>query len=1006
MYDIIEKKEMGERIVSQGESVKFAFDLPLDKSKSYKLNVVGEVDIDYILRFEEVLPFYYRKTDDSIKFIDGKKVLTYTARNLTKERTAYAMIKDVSAGEYTLSIRSKVKGLNSEFTLTAEVYYGANNTRYYYEKADETVTLALKESEDFTDDAVGFSVKEHAAFIMIKIEATGFTGEAELYAPGLFGGDGKNLCPDFDYLPDNINDFKWVCEGFSVLEKPKYKISLNGKVFYDGIIMDRLERFAGFSLNVPDELVSDGENEFEIYYYTDNVKPYRIKEVRLISAPRGFEPLGVKKQLALNEPFGVFCYSESDEITAEESEYYEYKGFTRVSGNYGVMRFVAKKCGVNVPVTVNGKTVTVSAITESLQKGIITGTGDFIYVSQNIDEFAEYLYWYLTKNVGDLLTFRCVYHWCGDEQVNLGFWRAAEELLSMLGIYFSMMRDGRELNGVNVTPPDEFFKTEYYLGSQTHERDGAFTYWAQEIKQSNELYYHALSRKIKYNGIYGKRSPVYAKNGTPYLYYAPDKAENVKDAYENLKENLRLTGIDGATRHTGVTPFFRTFYEAGYKWLGYESMYGPHELLLGALRGATESFNGKGSGTHLALQWSTVPADDEKHFIRYGLSLYLSYMHGATEINTEEGLWRIENPYEDYDRYSHACFAHTERQTKFNDFIKSHKRRGKLKTDIAMIIGKYDGMDAFSTPCVYGQKKWKVSKPEKSWDLLKTFYPESDINAIYYYITKDVKNGIPEKYRKIMEVRKGLYLDFIEYRQVGFYTNTPYGVIDIIPVDDGKFSDYKFLFFTGWNTATESQLEKLCEFVENGGTLLLSKPHLYDTVIREDALRGAASVIDSPLREKLLSYRGTGRVIYFDRDAYPADYAEEYSAVIRKFAQKYASPYIRDTKNVSFTEYETQDGARVYYLLNIDWWDENPAEYTLTLGKKAYKKLLFGNDPLVVTVKDGVAIYTDNLYADVEKIENGFATLTGYGETAVHIITENGERIKTVLLDGKNEIKI
>ena len=177
MYDIIERKEMRERIVSQGESVKFAFDSPLDKSKSYKLNVVGEVDIDYILRFEEVLPFYYRKTDDSIKFIDGKKVLTYTARNLTKERTAYAMIKDVSAGEYTLSIRSKVKGLNSEFTLTAEVYYGANNTRYYYEKADETVTLALKESEDFTDDAVGFSVKEHAAFIMIKIEATGFTGD-------------------------------------------------------------------------------------------------------------------------------------------------------------------------------------------------------------------------------------------------------------------------------------------------------------------------------------------------------------------------------------------------------------------------------------------------------------------------------------------------------------------------------------------------------------------------------------------------------------------------------------------------------------------------------------------------------------------------------------------------------------------------------------------------------------------------------------------------------------
>ena len=146
------------------------------------------------------------------------------------------------------------------------------------------------------------------------------------------------------------------------------------------------------------------------------------------------------------------------------------------------------------------------------------------------------------------------------------------------------------------------------------------------------MYYHILSRKIEFNGIYGKRSPVYSKTGMPYLYYAPDKADNVKEAYENFKENIRLTVIDGAKRHTGVTTFFRTFYEAGYDWVGYESMYGPHELMLGVLRGTAKSFDKDNFGTHLALQWSTVPTDDEKHYIRYGLSLYLSYMHGAKEI--------------------------------------------------------------------------------------------------------------------------------------------------------------------------------------------------------------------------------------------------------------------------------------------------------------------------------------------------------------------------------------
>ena len=1004
MFDIIEKKETGERLLAQGESFKFEFDEQLKKGEGYKLNVVGEVAVDYFLRYEGVLPFYYRKTDDSIKFIDGKKALTYIARNLTKERVAYAMIKDLPVDEYTLSIISKIQNLKSEFVLTAEFYYGENNTRYYYEKADKTVKVSLRESNEFVVSQIRFKTDAHAAFVMIKIDATDFTGNAEIFAPELISSNGKNLCPDFDYLPGNVTDFKWVCEGFSVFEKPKYRISLNGKIFFDGQITDRLERFAGFSLNVPQRLISEEKNEFEIYYYSDNVKPYRIKEIRLVSAPCGFEPLGVKRRLEVNEPFGIFVYSEHDEIKVEKSEYFEYEKFRRISGNYGVMRFVAKKIGENIPVIINGKPITIAAITESLQKDIITGTGDFIYVAQNTDEFAEYLTWYLNENIGNLLTFRCVYHWGGDSEINLDFWRAAEEFLSELGIYFSMMRDGRELNGVNITPPDDFFKTKYYLGSQTHERDGAFTYWDQQIKESDELYYHALSRKIKYNGIYGKRSPVYAKDGTPYLYYAPDKAETVREAYENLKQNLRLTGVDGAKRHTGVTPFFRTFYEAGYQWLGYESMYGPHELMLGALRGASNAYEKKGFGTHLALQWSTVPTNDEKHFIRYGLSLYLSYMHGATEINTEEGLWRIENPYADFDRYSYACKGHTKWQSKFNEFVQTHKRRGRIKTNIAMIIGNYDGMDAFSTPCVYGQKKWKVSDPEKSWNLLKTFYPESDINAIYYYITEDPENGVPEKDKKLMEVRKGLYKDVIGYKQVGFYTNTPYGVIDVIPANKGKFEDYKFLFFTGWNTATEDLLEKLCRYVKNGGTLLLAKPHLYDTVMREEALGGTAKVISCPMVEKLLSYRSVGRVIYFDKDEYPINYAQEYAKVIRKYAEKYASMFIRDTKNLSYTEYETEDGMRVFYLLNVNWWNDESAEYVFTINGNSYEKKLYGNDPLIITVKNNVAVYTDNLYADVENIENDVVYLSGYGQTVVHVIAADGEKIKDVYLNGKAKI--
>ena len=161
-----------------------------------------------------------------------------------------------------------------------------------------------------------------------------------------------------------------------------------------------------------------------------------------------------------------------------------------------------------------------------------------------------------------------------------------------------------------------------------------------------------------------------------------------------------------------------------------------------------------------------------------------------------------------------------------------------------------------------------------------------------------------------------------------------------------------------------------------------------------------------PFAEKLLSYRETGRVIYFDKDAYPADYEKEYSEIIREYAEKYRSPYIGETENLSYTEYETEDGTEIFYLLNIDWWDDAPAKYTLTINVKNYKKQIFGNDPLVLTVKDGVCVYTDNLFADVERIENGAITVIGFGKTAVHILTEKEEKVVNLNLNGQGEIKI
>ena len=374
------------------------------------------------------------------------------------------------------------------------------------------------------------------------------------------------------------------------------------------------------------------------------------------------EILGVAPTQTVGKAFGVLCYfPESCAYTVETGDSLSFLGSGFAQKGVSVLKFMptASSEKTSISLSACGKTRQRTVrIFEKSEGAVITGSGDFIYIPQEEEAFYEYLAWYLNADIGDMFTFRSCYRWGGSAEADPAFWKKAVSLLQDLGIYYALMTDGRELNGVNANPEPEIMQSEYFLGEQTHERDGAFTYWVQDADEYEALFYHLLSRKLERNGIYGKYSPVYNKQGVARIYYAEDEAETVKQAYENLVENLRRTAADGATRHTGVTPLFGAFYEAGYQWQGLESMYGNHEILFGALRGMSRSVGQSSFGAHLALQWASVPCDDKAHALRYALSLQESYMHGVTQINTEEGLWNIENPFEGFDRFSRACKMH------------------------------------------------------------------------------------------------------------------------------------------------------------------------------------------------------------------------------------------------------------------------------------------------------------------------------------------------------------
>ena len=170
------------------------------------------------------------------------------------------------------------------------------------------------------------------------------------------------------------------------------------------------------------------------------------------------------------------------------------------------------------------------------------------------------------------------------------------------------------------------------------------------------------------------------QNGRHTVNGAPDVPMDMEAASNAVVSLFRLNA-ELYPRHTGPSTLFKYFYQAGFKWTGAELMYGPHELIIAAMRGASTCYGNGPIGSHLAVQWSTTPHDTQERFRRYWLSLFICYMQGVDEINTEEGLWHLEEYYQHYHRFSSACVGHLQQQQAFYRYVLSHSRTGTFRSD-------------------------------------------------------------------------------------------------------------------------------------------------------------------------------------------------------------------------------------------------------------------------------------------------------------------------------------
>ena len=997
--------------LSKGQGYTVNLEDGVDLQYNYKLRVKGEIDVPLYTRTEEVFPLYYRRLKDSVQLNEGEEALVFSSFNYAYERSAYCMIREEfpvgQQGIFFFHLLNKIHGGN--FFVRLEVYYGEKKTRYYYEECDESYDFVIENGQETFSSGIQFN--KEVDFIMLKVSAIDIDGEAYFYTPSLLMA-GKEYIPSFTSFRGDCPN--WIGEGFSRTEKQHFIVKVNEQIVFDGIKIEAQQHLSGVEFIIPDGILKQSNNVLSIEYGTDNTVDYLISEVMLITMPKTFEILGVSTHQRLNRTFGVLVYNPSnDTIAVQDNEHVSFVDETKLDNSISVLRFLPIKTGrdVNVSLQVNGKTYTFSLDRICVDMGdkIITGTGDFIYVEQDIQLFYEYLAWYLNNNIGNLLTFRCAYRWGRTEECNDKFWEQALKLLSLLGIYYSLMIDGRELNGLNATPDKSVFEGKYFLGEQTHEWDGSFLYKAQRLNDEEDFFNQLCSRKITKYGIQGKKSPIYDKNGVPCFAYASDSANNMQEAYNGLLNGLKDTQSDGATRHTGVTPHFNTLFDAGYDWVGYESLYNSHEILLGAIRGMCKERDKIGFGTHTALQWSTIPANDEKHALRYKISLNMGYMHGATEINTEEGLWTIEQPFVPYDRFSDECIAHRNMQEQFNKYVQTHSRIGKPVHKIAYVLGNLDGMACFSMNSVYGMagEEWKVNTPEKSWEALHTFFPQATLGAVYCYVGKGGEKGISKEIKELFKMCPESYADIFDYQSLGLFSSTPYGSIDVISGESSTMKEYDLLFFGGWNTCTHKQLELLIDYLKCGKTLVLAKPHLFDSVDRKEVLGGNASIIEDELVQELLAFQEKGNLIYFDREDYPSVYLEEYSKAIKPLAIKAKSNIIDGVDNVSYVEYDMPDGNKRFYLQNIAWWNELPATLSINVEQVNYQIAIsdFEIKSMFVSNDNTIAIYQNDNDTEL-LLDEETVVITGYGVADLFIYTKNGCTNKKIEINGEKRLLI
>lgn len=1038
--------------IKPGESRTLTFD-GTGRTGADRLFFTGETALFYQWKDEPDYPMLYRKIDDALSTAaaqDAQYALDLSGEGEDYPRIAYhrpawpprlsylGLVGYTDVWQMGLSVRAEGLTIDAGGYLrfVCEVRYRRDGVDKNDLRAapDELFAIDIP-SGDYPyrrlEKTVQFDARRAASVALI-LEGERYRGRVYCEAPAFLSENGYNVLPDFAPYAGERPQFTWIGQNLSRKEWPAFEVTLNGQCVHRGEIFERCHRQSEWEVPLPPGAVQPGENTLTMRLISDyrDALAYDLGEVGLVDHGDGFV-IAVPEIVTAGQPFAVLVRGGKEvSFVSADGRIRALSISCPAGAGLAALRFVCDVPGENLRFSLarGGVTeeCTVRRCVVRAEDGVVTGSSDIIYVRQDRRAFDDFLSFYFSNHLGNMLTVRQTYRWAGTRSLNERLWRDTARLLNEAGVAYAHMLDGRELPGADQNPTEEMLAGDGFLGRQTHERDGAVSYWGLNDltgRTCDEMWYDLWERMARRHedrmgGTNTGENHVY-RGGRHWLYRDMSLPDDMEAVAKDTVRRLALTR-GAATRHTGPSVLFKYFYQAGYRFTGAETMYGPHEIIAAALRGASALYGGK-RGAHLAVQWSTTPHNTAGRYRRYRLALFVAYLQGLDEINTEEGFLHLEEYFAHFHRFSDACRAHTAEQANFYRFVASHSRTGQFRTPVGFLSGRYDGWTCFVRAHTWGRPSFGFGDPEKAWDILRVFYPRSVEDALY-------RHGCPED------------------KSIGFYSGTPQGNVDILPIEGTDFSRYRLLVAPGYNKALPEDMDKLDAYVRAGGTLLLGWPQLSETTARADVLSGAHRYIDHPFRAAIggepdfrpdtfegqaltvshhacaapvilrtdsgapLVYDialGAGHLLFVNAREYAgcAAVAAVYQALLARTVPAAVADeavYARGTEDLQFTVYDQGNGQTHVWFLATDWFRDDPAPRRgeLILSGRAYPVEVPFGVPVKVISDGCVAVWPEGAAADeceVLSLTNGIARVQGVGRAAFRVAS--GGTMRTVCVD-------